>query len=169
MPSKVALFLAHSIALEVEAGDRYEELAEMMEVHNNPDVAVLFRQMSDFSRKHAASVKERAEVFQPLPQLKSWEYRWNAPEPPEVGDFTGTHYLMTPFHALQFALANERRGWEFYNNSAADTADAEIRVLAREFAEEEAEHVKELEAWLAKVPRPTIDWAEDPDPAAVID
>lgn len=169
MTTKVALFLAHSIALEIEAGDRYEELADVMEVHNNPEVADLFRQMSDFSRKHAASVQERAERFQPLPRLKSWEYRWNAPNPPEVGDFTGTHYLMTPFHALQFALANERRGWEFYNNSAADSADPDVSTLAREFAEEEAEHVKELEEWLAKVPRPTQDWSEDPDPAAVID
>lgn len=169
MPTKVALFLAHSIALEVEAGDRYEELADVMEVHNNPEVAVLFRQMSDFSRKHAASVQDRALAYQPLPKLKSWEYRWNTPEPPEVGDFTGTHYLMTPFHALQFALANERRGWEFYNNTAADAADPEVRALAHDFAEEEAEHVKELEEWVAKVPRPTADWDDDPDPAAVID
>lgn len=169
MTSTVALFLAHSIALETEAGDRYEELADVMEVHNNPEVATLFRQMSEFSRKHAASVRERAEPFLPLPRLKSWEYRWNAPEPPEVGDFTGTHYLMTPFHALQFALANERRGWEFYNRAAIDSPDAEVRQLARAFAEEEAEHVKELEEWLAKAPRPSGDWADDPDPAAVID
>lgn len=169
MTTKVALFLAHSIALETEAGDRYEELADVMDVHNNPEVAQLFRQMSDFSRKHAESVRERAEPFQPLPKLKSWEYRWNAPEPPEVGDFTGTHYLMTPFHALQFALANERRGWEFYHNAAADSPDADVQALGRAFAEEEADHVRELEEWLTKTPRPTVDWAEDPDPAAVID
>jgi Rubrerythrin. len=169
MPTKVALFLAHSIALEVEAGDRYEELADVMDVHNNPEVAQLFRQMSAFSRKHAESVKERARQFEPLPKLKSWEYRWNAPEPPEVGDYTGTHYLMTPFHALNFALANERRGWEFYNNAASESSDPDVRKLAHDFAQEEAEHVEELEEWLAKTPRPTIDWADDPDPAAVID
>ncbi|MGE5475209.1 MAG: ferritin-like domain-containing protein [Bacteroidales bacterium] len=169
MTSKVALFLAHSIALETEAGERYEELAGVMEVHNNLEVAELFRKMSDFSHRHAASVQERARAFAPLPKLKSWEYRWNSPEPPEVGDFSATHYLMTPFHALQFALANERRGWEFYNRSAADSPDAEVRGLARDFADEEAEHVKELEEWLGKVPRPAIDWADDPDPAAVID
>ena len=169
MTTKVALFLAHSIALEVEAGDRYDELADVMEVHNNPDVAGLFRQMSDFSRKHAASVQDRATAFEPRPRLKSWEYRWNAPEPPEVGDFSGTHYLMTPYHALQFALANERRGWEFYNRAAADSPDAEVRHLARTFADEEAEHVRELEDWVRRMPRPTSDWADDPDPAAVID
>lgn len=169
MTSKVALFLAHAIALETEAGDRYDELADLMEVHNNPEIAVLFRQMSEFSRKHAASVQERAAPFAPLPKLKSWEYRWNAPEPPEVGDFAGTHYLMTPFHALQFALSNERRGWEFYNREASEAADAHIRPLARDFADEEAEHIRELEEWLFKTPRPPKDWAEDSDPAAVID
>ena len=55
MTSTVALFLAHAIALEVEAAERYEELADVMEVHNNPEVAALFRQMSEFSRRHAAS------------------------------------------------------------------------------------------------------------------
>lgn len=169
MTSKVALFLAHSIALETEAGDRYEELADVMEVHNNPDIAELFRQMSEFSRKHADSVRERAEAHQPLPRLKSWEYRWNAPEPPEVGDFSATHYLMTPFHALQFALANERRGWEYYGTMATDSTNAELRQLARDFAEEEADHVRQLEQWMIKVERPAKDWADDPDPAAVID
>lgn len=169
MTSKVALFLTHSIALETEAGDRYEELADVMEVHNNPEVATLFRQMSDYSRRHAASVKERTKAFEPLPMLKSWEYRWNAPEPPEVADYSGAHYLMTPFHALQFALDNERRGWEFYNNHASDSPDHDVRSLAGDFAREEAEHVRELETWLEKTPRPTMDWDDDPDPAAVID
>jgi rubrerythrin len=169
MTSKVALFLAHSIALENEAGDRYEELADVMDIHNNPDVAGLFRQMSVFSRKHAADVEARAVPFQPLPRLKSWEYRWNAPQPPEVGDHEGTHYLMTPFHALQFALANERRGWEYYSQTAASASDAELRKLAATFAEEEADHVKELEEWLARTPRAIAHWAEDPDPASVVD
>ncbi|MBC7906293.1 MAG: ferritin family protein [Rhodospirillaceae bacterium] len=169
MTSKVALFLAHSIALETEAGDRYEELADVMEVHNNPDIAELFRRMSEFSRKHADSVRERARAFQPLPKLKSWEYRWNAPEPPEVGDFSATHYLMTPYHALQFALGNERRGWEYYSGMAAGTSNAELRELAHTFAEEEADHLRQLEQWLTKVERPVKNWADDPDPAAVID
>ena len=169
MSSKVALFLAHSIALENEAAERYAELADMMEVHNNPDVAVLFRQMSEFSRQHAQSVEDRAVNFQPLPQLKSWEYRWNAPVPPEVGDITGTHYLMAPYHALEFALANEKRGHEYYSRMASDSDDDDVIRLASEFAEEERDHVQELEQWLARTPRPAQGWDEDPDPALVAD
>jgi rubrerythrin len=168
MTTKVATFLAHSIAMELEAADRYAELADVMEVHNNPEVAELFRQMSEFSHRHGASVKARAEGH-PLPQLKSWQYRWNTPEPPEVGSPEGTHYLMTPYHALAFALDNERRGQDFYAREAASSGDAEVRRLAEEMAREEAEHVATLERWIVRTPKPDADWAEDDDEAVVVD
>lgn len=167
--SPIALFLAHAVALETEAGERYEELADVMDVHNNAEIAALFRQMSEFSRLHAAQVRERANPHQPLPRLKSWEYRWDAPEPPESGDNADTHYLMAPYHALLFALSNERRGWEYYNGVATASRDAEVRAMAAEFAAEEAEHVTTLERWLDRTPRPAVDWADDPDPVQVVD
>jgi len=168
MPTKVATFLAHALAMENEAADRYAELADTMEVHNNPEVAELFRQMSAFSRHHAASVAERT-IPHELPELKSWQYRWNSLEPPEVGAVEGTHYRMTPYHALSFALDNERRGRDFYAARAKDGETAEIRRLAAEMAEEEEEHVLELERWITSVPRPDVDWADDPDDAIVAD
>ena len=36
-------FLAHAIALEHEAAERYLELADMMEAHRNDPVSALFR------------------------------------------------------------------------------------------------------------------------------
>lgn len=167
--SKIALFLAHAVALETEAGDRYDELADVMEVHHNLEVAQLFSQMREFSRLHASQVAARALEYQPLPRLKSWEYRWETPESPESGDIGETHYLMTPYHALRFALANERRGWEYYNLVATNSPDAEVRAIAAEFAEEEAEHVATLERWIDRTPKPDAAWAEDPDPAQVVD
>ena len=168
MTTKVATFLAHALAMEQEAADRYDELADSMEVHNNKDVAVLFRQMADFSRLHGASVAERATPYQ-LPKLKSWEYRWNTPEPPEVGEPEGSHYMMTPYHALVFALENEKRGQQFYAVEASDSEDETVRTLAAEMADEEAEHVTELEAWIARTPKPSADWANDDDDAVVVD
>lgn len=168
MTTKVATFLAHAVAMENEAAERYDELADSMDVHNNPEVAELFRQMAKFSRLHGASVAERATGHD-LPKLKSWQYRWNTPEPPEVGTPSGTHYLMTSFHALEFALENEKRGQEFYASEARGSDDAEVRALATEMAAEEAEHVTELEEWLARTPKPDIDWADDPDDAIVAD
>jgi len=168
MTTEVATFLAHALAMENEAADRYDELADTMDVHNNPDVADLFRQMSGFSRRHAASVAERAARHD-LPALKSWQYRWNTFEPPEVGAVEGTHYRMTPYHALSFALDNERRGRDFYAARAKDGATAELRRLAAEMADEESEHVAELERWLAQVPPPQAGWDDDDDEALVAD
>lgn len=168
MTDKVATFLAHAVAMEQEAAERYEELADTMDVHNNGAVADLFRQMAKYSRLHGASVAQRAVAYT-LPKLKSWQFRWNAPEPPEVGDFTGGHYLMTPYHALLFALENERRGHQFYASEAARNEDATVRAMAAEMAAEEVEHVSELEAWIARTPPPEDNWAEDPDDAVVVD
>jgi rubrerythrin len=168
MTTPVATFLAHALAMENEAADRYDDLADTMEVHNNPEVADLFRQMSHFSRLHAASVAERAAGHD-LPELKSWQFRWNTPEPPEVGAVEGTHYLMTPFHALSFALDNERRGRDFYAAEAAQSLDAEVRHMAAEMTQEESDHVAELERWIERTPKPETDWADDPDEATVAD
>jgi rubrerythrin len=168
MTQTVAIFLAHAMAMEQEAADRYDELADTMEVHNNLDVADLFRQMAKYSRLHGASVAQRASPFE-LPRLKSWQYRWNTPEPPEVGEVECGHYMMTPYHALVFALENEKRGYQFYASQAESSEDDAVRTMAAEMAEEEAEHVTELEAWIARTPKPASDWAEDPDDAVVVD
>lgn len=167
--SPIAHFLAHAVALETEAGDRYDELADAMAVHNNAEVADLFRQLGDFSRRHAAEVRQYASAHQPLPRLKTWQYRWDGPEAPETGDSSAPHYLMGAYQALSFALANERRGWEYYNHVALDARDADVRTLAGEFAREEAVHVATLERWLDRTPLPADDWADDPDPAQVLD
>ena len=47
------------------------------------------------------------------------------------------------------ALDAESAGLAFYDNVLQTTTDPEIRVLAREFVEEEAQHVAELERWIA--------------------
>lgn len=168
MTTKVALFLAHALAMENEAADRYDELADSMEVHNNGEVAELFRQMAKFSRLHGASVAERTKGHD-LPKLMSWQYRWNTPEPPEVGTTEVAHYMMTPWHALTFALENEIKGQKYYADQAEGSDDSEVRALAAEMAAEEAEHVEELENWIARTPKPDGNWAEDPDEALVAD
>ena len=159
-------FLAHAIALESEAAERYEELADMMEAHNNQDTASVFREMSKFSILHANEVRERAKTVE-LPKLKSWEYRWTTP--PEVGGDEGVTYRMPPYHALHYALGNEIRGMEFYRQAAASASDPEVKRLGAEFADEEAEHVAALDKWIARTQRPKADWAQDEEPAQSLD
>jgi len=165
----VPVFLAHAIVLEEEAAERYDELADTMETHNNRPVAELFRQMAEFSRMHAAEAQERARGAGGLPDLKPWEYEWSGSESPESAVLEDSHYLMTPHHALRMALAAERTAHDFYAGVADRSANGEVRDLARTFAEEEAGHVAEIERWLERYPEADEDWDDDPDPPVAAD
>ncbi len=158
-------FLAHAYALESEVAERYGEIADAMEVHNNPEVAALFRELAEQSAKHGREVLEYAH--KPLPHVAPWGFRWGGQEAPETPPMAETHYLMTPYHALTMARRAEGQAQDFYAR-VAKLSDAEaIRDLAKEFAEEESEHVATLDRWLAKYPRPPSDWDFDPDPPSV--
>ena len=45
-PRTVEEFMAHAWAMEAEAAERYEELAEQMLAHHNGEVAALFTKLS---------------------------------------------------------------------------------------------------------------------------
>ena len=90
-------FLAHAVAMEEEAAERYLELADMMEAHRNDEVASIFRDMNRFSKMHRDEIKARVGSVE-LPTLKSWEYRWRLP--PEVGGEEAFDYMIEPYHAL---------------------------------------------------------------------
>ncbi len=166
MGYSLAEFLAHAIALEHEAAERYLELADMMEAHNNLETAEVFRDMARFSTLHGDEIKQRARAME-LPKLMSWEFRWKTP--PEVGGDDEIHYLMTPYHALRYARDNEVRGMEYYREAAAGSSDNEVKRMGKDFAEEEAEHVVALDKWIEKTERPSTSWAEDADPAQSVD
>lgn len=156
-------FLAHAYALEQESVDRYEELADVMEVHNNHEIAELFRKFAGFGRKHAGEVLRMSAGLE-LPQLQPWEFKWLDAEGPETGDMLDAHYLMTPMHALQLALGNEQQACEYYGVVARQSPSPEVRELASEFAAEEAEHVTLLQQWIAGTRPADADWDDDPDP-----
>jgi len=154
-------FLAHAVALEQEAADRYLELADMMEAHRNDAVSAVFRSMTRFSQMHCDSIKLRIGSIK-LPQLKSWEYRWRSP--PEVGGEEGFDYLIDGYNALKYAHANELRAMQYYRSVAEASEDPEVKRLAGEFAHEETEHVAALDKWIELTPRPSAPWQDDPDP-----
>ena len=168
--SGVGMFLAHALQLENEAVDRYGELADSMEAHNNVEVAKLFRDLATYSAKHAEEVKQIASEFAPLPKVAPWEFQWDATnESPEAAAFENAHYLMKPHHALKMALLCEQQGNNYYASVAAETKDPEVARLAREFADEEAGHVVLVRKWLERYPAPKDDWSDDPDPPNISD
>ena len=153
-------FLAHAIALEHEAAERYLELADMMEAHRNDEVSALFRDLVRFSRMHHDSIVERSRGVA-LPSLRSWEYRWT--QPPEAGGEEAFDISLDAYSALRYARENEMRALDYYSAVGLQSTDPEVRRLATEFAAEETEHVQALDDWLARTPRPSAPWRDDPE------
>jgi rubrerythrin len=145
----INLFLAHAVELEREAARRYEELADGMRTCGSIKVEKFFRQMAAFSRKHLTLAMERGG-FRRLPALAPDDYVWPDGVSPEQFDWIGVDGMLDASSALLLALDGERRGHAFYADIAATTTDPEVRAMAREFAEEEAEHVAELEKWIGR-------------------
>lgn len=156
-------FLAHSVALENEMAERYDELADSLEVHNNPDTAEHFRKLAGFGYKHAEEMKAHA-AGKEIPKIAPWDFKWGGGPSPEAASLDGMHYMMTPYHALELARDAEAAAQEFYTQVADGTSNNKVRKLAREFAEEEGEHVVLVNEWIAKLPEPEEGWDEDPDP-----
>ena len=50
--------------------------------------------------------------------------------------------------ALEIAMDAERASYDYYKSVLDARTDPEIKVLANEFAEEESEHVAELQKWI---------------------
>lgn len=142
-------FLVYSITLEEEAAERHDELADMMGVHNNPEVAATFRKLAHYSRLHAQEIRDRSEGHD-LPVIAPWDFGWEDMEGPETGDISGVNYLMNNAQALKLAMGNEKRAFDFYNQIGRESPIPEVAVMAAEFAAEEKEHLALLQAWMDK-------------------
>jgi rubrerythrin len=57
--------LAHARTMEAEAAERYDDLADQMEVHNNHEVARLFRKLAEIEAKHIAAVEAMGDGSTP--------------------------------------------------------------------------------------------------------
>lgn len=156
-------FLTHALELEEESVAHYHELADSMEVHNNRQVAELFRTLARYSEEHAAEVRQRAEGME-LHKIAPWDFKWACPGAPESGCMEEADYLMTPCEALRTAWYNEVRGRDFYAHVAATTSDEKVRDLAEEMAQEEDGHVLMLCDWLARIKDDCASVEDDLDP-----
>ncbi|TAD89105.1 MAG: rubrerythrin [Alphaproteobacteria bacterium] len=149
----VGTFLAYAIRLEEDAAQRFADLAEAMKIYGNADVAQFFARMAQFSRMHLEEARKRA-AFHTVPSIPANEFCWPGDESPEATSMEGSHYLMTLDYAFDLALESEERGYAFYATVFDRTTDSDVKVLAREFRDEEAEHVAELKRWMTKLNLP---------------
>jgi rubrerythrin len=154
-------FLVHALELEEASYDHYDELADSMEIHNNLQVAELFRKLAGYSRQHAKEVFERTHGLD-LPKMKPWDFKWRCPSSPESFCMEEANYLMTVNQAMEIALYNEIRGREFYQQIAEQSPNEAVRKMAAEMAEEEGWHVSMLKEWQSNLQ--DVQPIEDLDP-----
>ena len=77
--------LLHALVIELEAVQRYKQLAEMMETIGNTRVAKIFARMSVIESNHAQIIDEQIKGRK-LPMLTPSQYHWRGPEAPENTD-----------------------------------------------------------------------------------
>ncbi len=161
--STIGELLAYGGEIEVEAKERYDELADEMEAHNNPVLAKLFRTMSEIEQKHVDHLKKMAEGRK-VPRINSSDFDWPDLESPETVPVGEGNYMMTEYEALARALDGEERAWAFYAGIAAATSDREIKDLAIQFADEERRHMILVQSWIDHLPprSPQLDDLDDP-------
>lgn len=147
----VERFLAHAVQLERDAARRFEELSAAMNTEGNRELHRFFARMAHYSRKHLAEASARSG-FRELPPLAPHEFEWLDGMSPETAAWEGVDAQMGAREALELALASERRGQAFYASIAAAAHDQELRAIAKAFADEEAEHVVQLEKLLIACP-----------------
>lgn len=161
--TSLADLFAVAFQIEADAVVRYDLLAGQMETHNNPELAAVFRDLSRAEALHRDEIRRLAgdiDVVEHANRMAKWK-RGDSPEEVDLGS---AHYLMTPWHALQLALAGEQRALAFFTSIVESTQDAEVKKMAAEFVEEEAEHVNLVQRLLRKHPRPSESWSQDSDP-----
>ena len=163
--------MAQALAMEIEAAQRYTEFADAMEMHNNREVAALFRTMAGIEGKHAAADHGRDGL--------DASARRCTPRSGDVAGLRGAGDRARRRGALPDAAVpraassrspNEQRAERFFARARARGDDR--RRCARRRAscsDEEREHVALVRAWMKKVPKPDADWANDPDPPRYTD
>ncbi|MBQ0961171.1 ferritin family protein [Ideonella sp. 4Y11] len=147
----VNTFLAHAIQLEREAARRYEELSAALATDGNADLKAFFALMAKYSRLHLADAMARGG-FREIPVIAPQDFQWPDGVSPEVADWAGVDALLDAPAALALAMDSERRGHAWYAAVSASTIDPELRALAAEFADEEADHLRQLQVLIAAHP-----------------
>jgi rubrerythrin len=161
--ASLADLFAVAYRIEADAVERYDLLADQMETHNNPELVAVFRDLSRAEGIHRDEILRLAGGIDVV-ALANERARWKRGESPEEAELGAAHYLMTPWHALQLALAGEQRALAFFAAIVEAAKDPEVKKMAEEFVEEEAEHVNLVHRLLRKYPAPTPAWSQDPDP-----
>jgi erythrin-vacuolar iron transport family protein len=157
--------LDFAILVEEEACERYQDLAQQMEVHNTPAAAEFFRFMVLNEAKHGHELTlRRRELFGTAPSQIDRTMLWSV----EAPEFDEVRAFMPARAALEVALRAEEKAYRFFVDATAHVTDPGVRALFEELTEEELVHQdlvrREMDKLPAGAPADIEDYVDEPMP-----
>ena len=138
-----------AVLVEEEAKDRYEEFADQMEKHHNPEAAKFFRFMLAIEAKHESRLAERRRgLFRDEPRTVTREMIFDI-EAPEYDEVRAT---MTVRQALETSLRAETKAFEFFAAAAEKVDVMDVKELFVDLRDEEREHQALVRKEIARLP-----------------
>lgn len=138
-----------AVLIEVEAKERYDDLAQQLELHHTPEAAHFFRFMSKNEGRHRDELdRRRHQLFGAVPSriTPAMVFEIEAPE------FDEARAFMSKREALQAAFRAEKKAWHFFVETLPHLTDHGVRVLFEELRDEEIHHQQLVLAEMDKTP-----------------
>jgi rubrerythrin len=137
-------FLAHGIAIEREAAERYREFERHFADVDEHVLSGLCRNLADHEGEHLDEMIDRSHGLT-LPAIAAEDYSWLEGASPEAPARELFYAVSSSRDLLLLALRAEAGAQFFFAWVARTTPDPQVRQLAREMAREEAQHVRWIE------------------------
>lgn len=160
--SRLTLLDALDLAslIEVEAQQRYTLFATQLGRSDVGDAGSVFRSMAENEKKHGEQLAARRKAhFGDAPARVTLDDLFDV-EAPDVGS---PRWNMSALNAFKVALAAEQKAFAFYDQAIAGVTKPDVKALFEELREEEAGHVRMIEAIIAKLPPEAAIEREDQD------
>ena len=142
-------FYSYVVKVEEDAAVHFDDLARAMEAAGAKEISRLFEQLAQESHEHGAEARKSAAAIDASKEVPA-DYTWPHYETPSAATLWAGGASLSRHDVLKAALLGERRGYEFYCAVEATTKSPEVAKLAKAFINEEAEHLKVLEAWITR-------------------
>ncbi len=144
-----------AISIEEEAEERYQKLSTMVGGRYAGDAGDVFRSMAEAEARHGAQLQERRQkLFKKARRTISRD----ALDDVEAPDWTKVNVFMSAKQAMEVAVEDEGKAYDFYDQALQHVKDAEVRKLFQGLRDEEKQHVALLRKKMKGLPAgPDID------------